>query len=204
MSKLRRGRIEECVEICDELLSRNPGDQAAWLVKCRATIKQNYIDDIELDEEGVAEMLMDENAVASMPRPGTSLNAPQGSNKANGTFDQGTRPVTQSGRPVTGFVRPSSSRPMSGTTNVRDALQSSRRSGSARPMTNLGREVRLGTASLTSTGALVDVEKLNIKKYAAKTGFAMVLIDYLLYVEHNHDYQDWWFKARLGKCYFKL
>jgi hypothetical protein len=26
------------------------------------------VDDIELDEEGVAEMLMDENAVASMPR----------------------------------------------------------------------------------------------------------------------------------------
>jgi len=31
-------------------------------------VKQNYIDDIELDEEGVAEMLLDENNVASMPR----------------------------------------------------------------------------------------------------------------------------------------
>jgi len=31
-------------------------------------IKQNFIDDIELDEEGVAEMLLDENALASMPR----------------------------------------------------------------------------------------------------------------------------------------
>lgn len=38
------------------------------MAKCRAVIKQNYIDDIELDEEGVAEMLMDENALASMPR----------------------------------------------------------------------------------------------------------------------------------------
>ena len=37
-------------------------------MKCRAVIKQNFVDDIELDEEGVAEMLMDENAVASMPR----------------------------------------------------------------------------------------------------------------------------------------
>jgi hypothetical protein len=42
--------------------------QAAWTVKCKAVIKQNFIDDIELDEEGVAEMLLDENAVASMPR----------------------------------------------------------------------------------------------------------------------------------------
>ena len=38
------------------------------MTKCRAVIKQNYMDDIELDEEGVAEMLMDENALASVPR----------------------------------------------------------------------------------------------------------------------------------------
>lgn len=104
--------------------------------------------------------------------------------------------------------------------DLRTALQSSRRSGTARPMTNLGREVRLGTASLSSNanGPLVDVEKLNIKKYARKTGLAMVLTDYLLYVEHNTrkaldlcseatkeaDYKNWWWKVRLGKCYFKL
>lgn len=107
---------------------------------------------------------------------------------------------------------------MSGTGNVRDALQSSRRSGTARPMTTLGREVRLGTASLSGTGALVDVEKLNVKKYASKTGIAMVLTDYLIYVEHNvrkaleicseatkeSEFKSWWWKARLGKCYFKL
>lgn len=86
-------------------------------------------------------------------------------------------------------------------------------------MTNLGREVRLGTASLSSTtGAMVDVEKLNIKKYAAKPGLGMVLADYLLYVEHNvrkalelcaeateaSEFKSWWWKARLGKCYLKL
>jgi tetratricopeptide repeat protein 8 len=68
MSKLRRGKLEECISLCDELLAKNPQDQAAWFVKCKAVIKQNYIDDIEMDEEGVAEMLLDENAMASMPR----------------------------------------------------------------------------------------------------------------------------------------
>jgi tetratricopeptide repeat protein 8 len=165
-------------------------------------------------------MLMDENAVASVARPGTSLSTPRASSKS-GSYDQGMRPVTQSGRPVTGFARPVSSRPMSGLVNVRDTLQSSsRRAGTARPMTTLGREVRLGTASLaaSATGALVDVEKLNVKKYAKKTGLAMVLTDYLLCVEHNtrkalelcaeatkeSDFKNWWWKARLGKCYFKL
>ena len=74
---------------------------------------------------------------------------------------------------------------MSGTSNLRDALQSSRRTGTARPMTTLVREVRLSTASLQASGALVDASKLNIQKYASRTGIAMALIDYLLYVEYN-------------------
>ncbi len=68
MSKLRRGKLEECINICNEILASNPGDQAAWITKCKAVTKQNFIDDIELDEEGVAEMLMDENAMAAVPR----------------------------------------------------------------------------------------------------------------------------------------
>lgn len=149
-------------------------------------------------------------------RPGTSLSTPQVSSKSS-SFDPGLRPVSQSGRPVTGFSRPSSSRPTSGSSNIRDALQSSR--GTARPMTTLGREVRLGTASLSSgNGRLVDSERLNVKKYGSRTGIAMLLTDYLLYVEHNvrkalelcaeatkaNDFKNWWWKARLGKCYYKL
>lgn len=126
--------------------------------------------------------------------------------------------MTQSGRPVTGFARPSSSRPTTGSTSVRDALQSSR-GATARPMTTLGREVRLGTASLASAnGKLVDIERVNIKKYAAKPGLGRILAEYLLFVEHNNrkalelcaeatkanNYKSWWWKARLGKCYFKL
>mmetsp|Transcript_35664 Transcript_35664/g.70948 ORF Transcript_35664/g.70948 Transcript_35664/m.70948 type:complete len:507 (-) Transcript_35664:159-1679(-) len=217
LSKLRRKKYAECIEICDQILAENPRDQAAWMTKCKAVIKQNYIDDIEMNEEGVAEMLMDEHALAAMPRPGTSLSAPQTAART-GSYDPVVRPVSQSGRPVTGFARPSSSRPLTGSTDVRDALQSSRRGSTARPMTSLGRELRLGTASLSGTGALIDVDKLNVKKYASKTGIAMVLVDYLLYVEHNVrkalelcaeatkacDYKNWWWKARLGKCYFKL
>lgn len=220
-SKLRRYKLEECISICDELLSTNPNDQAAWFLKCKATIQQSYVDDIELEEEGIGEMLLDENAVAAVSRPGTSLSAPQTASKTS-SFNQSMRPVSSSGRPLTGFTRPSTSSSGGSSTNVRDALQSSanRRGNTARPMTNLGREVRLGTASLaqSSTGALVDINKINIKKYASRTGIAMVLTDYLLHVEHNirkaleicseatkaSDFKDWWWKAKLGKCYFKL
>lgn len=68
LSKLKRGKLDECIEICNEILTNNPADQAAWLTKCKATTRQAYIDDVELDEESVAEMIMDENALNSVPR----------------------------------------------------------------------------------------------------------------------------------------
>jgi tetratricopeptide repeat protein 8 len=38
----------------------------------RALTEQVYVDEIEMDDHGIAEML-DENAVAQVSRPGTSL-----------------------------------------------------------------------------------------------------------------------------------
>jgi tetratricopeptide repeat protein 8 len=55
-------------------------------------------------------------------------------------------------------------------------------------------------------------------RYAARPALARVLCDYILYHDHNpkkglelaalatvnNDYQDWWWKARLGKSYYQL
>lgn len=41
----------------------------------RALTEQVYLDEVEVDEDGIAEML-DENALAQVTRPGTSLKAP--------------------------------------------------------------------------------------------------------------------------------
>ena len=58
------------------MLEKNPYDQAAWLLKCKALTKKSYIDDLEIDEEGVADILMDDNAINNAPRPGTSFARP--------------------------------------------------------------------------------------------------------------------------------
>ena len=42
----------------------------------RALTELVYVDEIENDEEGIAEMLMDDNAIANVARPGTSLKKP--------------------------------------------------------------------------------------------------------------------------------
>lgn len=41
--------------------------QAAWCLKTRALTEQVYVDEIEVDEEGIAEVLMDDNSVAQLP-----------------------------------------------------------------------------------------------------------------------------------------
>jgi tetratricopeptide repeat protein 8 len=215
-SKLRRKHYDECIELCNQLLLKNPYDQAAWFLKCRSLTLKCWIDDLEIDEEGMADLLLDENAVASVPRPGTSLQRPVTSAGASLAL----RPVTRGGRPITGFVRPGSARPTSSSGSIEAAIKSQTgRNGTARPVTSSGRYLRLGTASLLSQGdQFIISDKMDMKKMAQKPGIAKALCEYLIYVEHNPKkalelcaestiltkYEDWWWKARLGKSYFQL
>lgn len=68
-----------------------PG-QAVWTLKMRALTLQVYVDDIEGEEEGIAETMLDNYAISTMPRPGTSLRNPGTSHTG-----QGVRPKSQSG-----------------------------------------------------------------------------------------------------------
>ena len=215
-SKLRRKHYDECIEICNQLLAKNSFDQAAWFLKCRALTLKCWIDDLEIDEEGMADILLDENSVASVPRPGTSIQRPT----TGAGLSLALRPVTRGGRPITGFMRPGSARPTSSSGSIEAAIKSQTgRIGTSRPVTSSGRYLRLGTASLLGQGdQFIVSEKMDMKKMAQKPAIAKALCEYLIYVEHNpkkalelcaegtsvSNFQDWWWKARLGKCYFQL
>ena len=77
MSLMRQRRFQPCIDVCTELLSQNPRDLAVWSLKARALTSLHYIDDTELEEEGIGDVMLDENATASVPRPGTSFSAPR-------------------------------------------------------------------------------------------------------------------------------
>jgi len=62
--------------------------QAAWTLKTRALTEEVYVDEVDVDEEGLAEMLMDDNAIAQVSRPGTSLKVP---GTGSGAPSQGVR-----------------------------------------------------------------------------------------------------------------
>ena len=51
---------------------------------------------------------MDENSISQISRPGTSLRTALNSSHQNSVpnSSQSIRPVTQSGRPITGIIRP--------------------------------------------------------------------------------------------------
>lgn len=140
---------------------------------------------------------MEDNAIQSAPRPGTSLSRPL----TQASTSAALRPLTQSGRPTTGFARPgTSSRPLTGDTRVgtgqrkgtahqqrvATALRGNK-PGTARPTTTSGRFIRLGTASLASQpgGPFIDIERLNMEKYSQRKHLARALCDYVLYSEHN-------------------
>jgi len=220
-SCFRQRRWDDCIDRCTELLEKNPRDQAVWFLKCRALTCKQWIDDIEVDEEGVADILMDENALAQAPRPGTSLNRPLTKTEAAGTPSQVVRPVSASGRPLTGFARPGTNRPTSSSAgrDITTAMQGNR-PGTSRPLTSMGRLVRLGTASMQHQdgGEFVRLETLDLHKYAQRPAIAKALCDYMIYYARNPrkalelaseatqavEFKDWWWKARLGKAYYQL
>ena len=170
----------------------------------------------------MADLLLDENATAQTPRPGTSLARPGTSRSGP---NAGVRPTTQGGRPVTGFARPGTGAGRPGTksrggdVSIESALRGGR-PGTSRPVTSGGRAVRVGTASMLAEpgGPFVDLEKLDLRKYAARPALARALCDYMLYHDRNPrkavelcslattraSFKDWWWKERLGKSYYQL
>ncbi|GBL97504.1 Tetratricopeptide repeat protein 8 [Araneus ventricosus] len=214
ISYYRRHHFEKCVDICTKVLEEKPYDEAAWTLKMKALTLEVYVDDLETDEEGIADIIMDENSIAQMARPGTSLKNP---NSAKGT-SQAYRPVTQSGRPLSGVVRPGT---QSGRPGTMEQAIRTRTAFTSRPITSSsGRFVRLGTASMLSQpdGPFINFARLNISKYAALPHIAKHLFEYAYY--HDNDirqaldiaaqatqacrYEDWWWKFQLGKCYYRF
>lgn len=61
------------------------------------------------------------------------------------------------------------------------------RVGTSRPVTSSGRFMRLGTASMLSQagGPFIDIDRLDLRKYAHRPLLAKALLDYMLYCEHK-------------------
>jgi tetratricopeptide repeat protein 8 len=137
--RFRQRQFDDCIAICGEIIRKNPLDQAVWSLKTQALTEQVRVDFFEIFDEGIAESVFTEDTIATAARPGTSLKTPSTSQGRQSLQTRdgpspAIRPVTQSGRPVSGVLRPGSSsgsaRP--GTSLLDQALRS--RATTARPV----------------------------------------------------------------------
>lgn len=170
------------------------------------------MDDLETDEDGIAETLMDENRIAETARPGTTLRT-AATSIARQSTSQAIRPVTQAGRPLSGMIRPGTNSQQHG--SIENALTAPRTGYSARPMTSSSAMyARIGTASLLalqeSGGSFLNVERLNVEKYAKMETVAKSLFEYIFHNQGNirvalnlatraaaeAKHKDWWWKVR--------
>ena len=239
-----RREFQDCVEKCTEILEKNPYDETIWSLKTRALTAQVMVDDIDGDEEGIVDVVLDDNAIRQVkpnaykcpylvvyqtliyimyiskkvPRPGTSMKTTGPVPAASGGTSQAYRPTTQSGRPVSGVVRPGS---QAGQGGMDSALKTPRTAKTARPVSAAsGRHVRLGTASMLSQrdGPFINLARLNIGKYSKRSNIAKALFEYIFYHENSireamelasqamqaSKFEDWYWKVQMGRCYFRL
>uniref|UniRef100_A0A3B5A3Q5 Tetratricopeptide repeat domain 8 n=1 Tax=Stegastes partitus TaxID=144197 RepID=A0A3B5A3Q5_9TELE len=186
-SYFRRRKLQQCSDICTKILQDNPYDQAAWSLKTCAITEMVYIDEVEVDQEGIAEMMLDESSIAQVARPGTSLRLP-GTSQGGGPTPA-VRPMTQSGRPITGFVRPSTQSGRPGT--MEQAIKTPRTASTARPVTSAsGRFIRLGTTLFE----YIFHHENDVKN----------ALDLAAQATEHAQFKDWWWKVQLGKCYYRL
>ncbi|EAY02968.1 TPR Domain containing protein [Trichomonas vaginalis G3] len=195
LNYLRLRNYTKCSDACKSIPTNQQKEK--WYIICKARSEESWTDFTEPDDETVTDMVFDENVVANVARPGTSL-------RTGTLLSRGSRPITQSGRPVSGYAhtRPQSSRKISGN-----------------PTTSAtSRFSRLATASLAFSGDEPDVTSINTEKFAKNPFLSRILVDYLL--QRLRDpiraiqlaasctkicgFDDWWWKNRLGVSYYLL
>ena len=215
ISRFNRGKFDGCIQLCDLILKLNPNDLSTQLLKTHAIRRKNYIDHLESDEQTLGELILDDHSISSVPRPGTSLRQ-TGTSRAQNPM---IRPISSTGRPVTGVVRPGSVARV-GTASGQVLRGTTARAGTSRATTSGGRYLRIATASLQSLNSnfSLDTKDINPKTIIMKKSLSKAVADYLFYVEKNFkllleisseatvvsNYNDWYWKYNLGKVYYKL
>jgi len=101
-----------------------------------------------------------------------------GANNGGSGISPLVRPVSNTGRPISGYSRPGTNRPVTGSKGaLQNALSGNRPTTSARPVTSGGRYLRLGTASMLEQGdKFIVSEKLNPKNVSRVKSISRVFL----------------------------
>ncbi|KAJ3218003.1 Tetratricopeptide repeat protein 8 [Dinochytrium kinnereticum] len=174
---------EACLNMCTAALEKNQYNQTAWILKCKCLAYLSRVDDLELDNDEF-DATLDYVAQAALPRPGTSLRklataAGHSQDPAAAASSFAIRPMSGHGRVVTGYARPM--------TTVKDLNGSQRtvlRSSNERMTLSSSGRMNLVTPSLVNEpgGPFINLERLDLKKYASKPLLSMDMLTTRLYL----------------------
>ena len=157
MSRFKRNKFDDCIFLCDEMLKINDKDLAVLMLKSHAIRKKNYIDDLEIDDEALGDKILDDHKILNNAKPGTSFGRP--GSKGN---NQAVKPMSSSGRPLSGVMRPNSRSMNQSRGDNRNLI--SRSGNSNRLVSSGGRNMRIATASLqainSSMGLDINMDKI--------------------------------------------
>ena len=195
LNYLRLRNYTGCSEACKSIPANQQKEK--WYIICKARTEETWTDFTEPDDETAADVIFDETAKQNVARPGTSL-------RTGAMSTRGSRPISQSGRPISGYAH---SKPVS-----------SKKVNGAPTASATSRFTRLATASLAFSGDEPDVTSINIDKFAKNPYLSRILVDYLLQrlrdpiraiqlsadCTKNCGFDDWWWKNRLGVAYYML
>ena len=180
ISRFYRRKYDECIKICDSILTQNPTDLSSQLLKTHCIRRKNYVDHLESDESSIGDLILDDHSISTLPRPGTSF-------KNVGSTQGGVaRPITSSGRPMTGVVRPGTISRVNPTSG--NIVRAGTGMNLTRAMTSGGRYLRAATASLQSINSsmTLDTKSINPKKIVMRKSLSKAIVDYLFYVGKNY------------------
>lgn len=192
---LRLKNYQKCTEECKKITTNQQKEK--WYIVCKSRTDESWTDFTEPDSLAASDYVFDENVLTELPRPGTSLRTANQSAR-------GSRPITASGRPVSGYAH---------TKNTVDG----HRSG-APTTSSTSRFTRLATASLAFSGDEPDVTSINVAKFSKNPFLSRIMVDYLIHRLRDpiravtlaadctklHGFDDWWWKNRLGRAYYLL
>ncbi|KAH0786816.1 tetratricopeptide repeat protein 8 [Histomonas meleagridis] len=188
---LRLRNYTKCAEACKSISSKKQKEK--WYIICKARIEESWTDFTEPDELPASDYIFDENLISELPRPGTSLQSTRST--------RGNLPISSNGKPITGY---------SHSRNINTSL------GLTPTTSSTSHFSRLATASLSFNGDEPDVTSINVIQISKHPFLSRILMDYLLYRLRDpirsisiasectkaNLYEDWWWKQRLGRCYY--
>jgi tetratricopeptide repeat protein 8 len=187
----RRQEKDKCLELVNKLLEQVPFNEQLLLLKIMCLSSKAFVRESD-QESSIADIWLQQNSIVKSGTARIRTAKPK---------DNQSRPITQSGRQITGFARPGTA-----AQNVQV--------GNNRLTTSYTRQQTAIKQSAQEFITENTLSRIDVKKYSAVPGISKGLFFFLLY-SNNVDKalelaslcstksKNWFWKTAMAKCFYR-